>query len=114
MNHTEKEMERGDYEYTCRKDLELEKPRKPAKSPKLAEPYGQHAVTRPNFEGKPQTLRYRGTILATCGDVELIKDGKYYAVRYGLQLKANMTRNAAAYEFGFCVLHQAQLEGRLS
>ena len=71
-------------------------------------------TTHPNYKQELVTLKVAGKVIATVGDVDLIRDGKSFAVRYGLQLKKRMTHHAAASEFGQCVIHQAQCEGSLS
>jgi len=68
-----------------------------------------NTAIHPNASGELITLKYEGKIIAKLDNVELIQDGKSYAVRYGLLLRSRLTRAQACLEFGQCVYHQSQL-----
>ncbi len=48
-------------------------------------------------------------------DIDLIQTGRNrFTVRYGLQVKKDLTYSMAAKELGSCIMHAAACEGKLS
>lgn len=68
-----------------------------------------------NYKGEQEKVSYPVRIkpLAKVGAVILFKQGKLFAVSYGLEVTERMTYDDAAKCFGASVLHQSQCEGLL-
>ena len=64
--------------------------------------------TARNYKGEQEEIQWpKGKVIENLGSVFLIRKGpnKYYVV-YGLQVSEEMREDAAASEFGHCVMHQ--------
>lgn len=46
-------------------------------------------------------------------DVQLYKTGKMFAVVYGADIRTNLDYNQACTEFGHCVFHALQCNGKI-
>ena len=68
-----------------------------------------------NWQCSMEKVKYpRGAkAIAKCGNIYLFKHGKNFGVAYGLEVKENLTWEAAALQFGMAVMHEAQCEGRI-
>lgn len=71
--------------------------------------------TARNYKGEQEEVKYPRSIkpIAKVGSVILFKQGKHFAVSYGLEVQEEMNYDNAATYFGLSVLHQAQCQGLL-
>lgn len=66
-----------------------------------------------NWRGTRETFNVAGTRVHTDGAVTLVRQGKLFAVVYGLQYKPHLDYADAAREYGQCVFHQLACENKI-
>lgn len=77
-------------------------------------PFGERPATSRDWRGEEVPIDWpKGTVIARCLDVWMIKLRKYnsFAVVYGLDVKEGIAWDEAALVFGQSCMHQAECLG---